>query len=124
MGFETVVKDFYVKRSAETTWQTVDTIEGLDYVSGYEYEIKASKAVEHYEEPRMDASDRVVYLHNVKLITKEKRESEGLDPKNLWNPTWPDSYNPWFPSYNDEEWNKLYGNWADGYDDPDPYKEY
>ena len=124
MGFETVIKDYYVKTSEGMGWQTVDRIDGLDYTAGFEYVIKANKVVKYYVEPLMDDSDRIVYLDNVKLISKEKRESEGLDPKNLWNPTWPDSYNPWFPSYNDEEWNKLYGNWADGYDDPDPYKEY
>ena len=75
MGFETVIKDYYVKTSGGMGWQTVDRIDGLDYTAGFEYVIKANKVVKYYVEPLMDDSDRIVYLDNVKLISKEKTEN-------------------------------------------------
>ena len=121
---EGVYKEYLVRRSDETKWIKVHRMEGFDYVPRYEYTVNARYTVEYLKDPPMDASDRIIRLEDIRLISKEKKESEGLDPRNIWNPTWPDGYNPWEPQFNPEEWNIKYGNWADGYEDPDPYKEY
>lgn len=74
-GFGGIFPSFVTKESKGGDWRKyVGYIEGFDYESGYEYVI----AVKVYEikDPPMDG-DRVRYVLK-KVISKEKKDSEGL----------------------------------------------
>ena len=58
-----------------------DRIDGFDYQKGYEYVVKVRVA--EVENPPMDASSKSYSL--VKVVDRQKKDSEGLPPERIQN---------------------------------------
>ena len=75
---------FFVKEKGDDTWEQYDRIQGLNYEPGHEYQIKAEK-IENRELLKIADGPSYIYLRLVKVMTSEKKSTEGL----------PDGYLPY-----------------------------
>ena len=71
---------YFVKEKGKSQWETFDRILGLDYKDGYEYIIKAEK-IEDKDLLKIADGPSYIYLRLVKVVAKEKKDTEGL-PEN------------------------------------------
>ena len=72
---------FFVKEKGSNTWKRYDRIVGFDnYEPGYEYRIKAEKIKDKSLLEYQDGPS-YIYLSLIKVLSSEKKDSEGL-PEN------------------------------------------
>ncbi len=69
---------FFVKEKGSNMWEQYDRIVGFDnYEPGYEYQIKAEK-IKDKSLLKFEDGPCCIYLRLVKVISSEKRDTEGL----------------------------------------------
>ncbi len=68
---------FFVKEKGDNTWETYDRILGLNYEQGYEYQIKAEK-IKDKSLLKLADGPNPIYLRLVRVMSLEKKNSEGL----------------------------------------------
>lgn len=75
---------YFVKEKGKNNWGTYDRILGFNYEVGYEYLIEAERVV-NKELLEIADGPSYIYLRLVKVLSVEKKDSEGL----------PDNYLPY-----------------------------
>lgn len=68
---------YFVKEKGQNTWVDYDSILGFDYEQGYEYLIKAEK-IEDTDLKKIADAPSYIYLRLVKVLSSEKKDTEGL----------------------------------------------
>jgi hypothetical protein len=68
---------FFVKEKGKSTWDKYDNIQGFDYERGYEYRIKAEK-IKDMSLAKIADGPSPIYLRLVKVLSSEKKDTEGL----------------------------------------------
>lgn len=85
-GIDCISDVYAVKKNGETKWESLHTIKGFDYEPGYEYTVRIKET--SYLDYSMDEPAWTEYSLD-KLLSKEKKDSEGLPesliPKEFYN---------------------------------------
>ncbi len=84
MGMDQMMPHYLVSKADNLNWISVDDIRGFDYEEGFECSVKAVLIVEYIKDPPADGSSRIRYLDGVKLLKKEKKDSENLPEPGYW----------------------------------------